>query len=275
MKLGIFAKTFTSAGNLEALFNQIKEHGINHVHFNMICSGLGELPLEIPDEVANNVSSLASDKGLDIVGLSATFNMIHPDVEIRKEGLRSLEVLASSCNKLGTNFLSLCTGSKDENNKWKWHPDNDTAEAWQDLLHTMEKALEIAEKHKVILGVEPEAANVVKNALKARKLLNELKSDRIKIILDPANLFETAKNSQQIRDLITEALDLLHDDIVVVHAKDRTLNGHFKAAGQGDVDFEFFVQQLRGINFSGPLVMHGLGEHEVKPSVEFLKSIGI
>jgi len=275
MKLGIFAKTFTSAGNLEALFNQIKEHGINHVHFNMICSGLGELPLEIPDEVTNNVSSLASDKGLDIVGLSATFNMIHPDVEIRKEGLRSLEVLASSCNNLGTNFLSLCTGSKDENNKWKWHPDNDTTEAWQDLLHTMEKALEIAEKHRVILGVEPEAANVVRNAPIARKLLDELKNDHIKIILDPANLFETAKNRQQIRDLITEALDLLHNDIVVVHTKDRTLNGQFKAAGQGDVDFEFFVQQLRGINFSGPLVMHGLEEYEVKTCVEYLKSIDI
>ena len=275
MKLGIFAKTFTSAGNLEALFNQIKEHGINHVHFNMSCSGLAELPLEISDEVTNYVSSLASDKGLDIVGLSATFNMIHPDVEIRKEGLRSLEVLASSCNKLGTNFLSLCTGSKDENNKWKWHPDNDTAGAWQHLLFTMEKALEIAEKHRVILGVEPEAANVVKNALKARKLLDELKSDHIKIILDPANLFETARNRQQIQDLITEALDLLHNDIMVVHAKDRTLNGHFKAVGQGDVDFEFFVQQLREINFSGPLVMHGLEEHEVKHSVEYLKSIGI
>jgi len=275
MKLGIFAKTFTSAGNLEAVFDQIKGHGINYVHYNMVCSGLAELPVKIPDEATSNVSYLASDKGLDIVGLSATFNMIHPDEEIRKEGLRSLEVLASSCNNLGTNFLSLCTGSRDENDKWKWHPDNDTAEAWQDLFHTMEKALEIAEKHRVILGVEPESANVVKSALKARKLLDELKSDRIKVILDPANLFETAKNRQQIRDLITEALDLLHDDIVVVHAKDRTLNGQFKAAGQGDVDFEFFVQQLRRINFSGPLVMHGLEEHEVKPCVEYLKSIGI
>ena len=275
MKLGIFAKTFTTADNLEALFNRIKGHGIDHVHYNMVCSGLPELPLEISHEVTSNVSRLASDKELDIIGLSATFNMVHPDEEIRKEGLRSLEVLASSCNDLGTNFLSLCTGSKDSQNKWKWHPDNDTAAAWRDLLHTMEKALEIAEEHRVILGVEPEAANVVNNALKVRKLLDELNSDRIKIILDPANLFETANSRQQIRDLIDEAIDLLHEEIVVAHAKDRTLNGQFKAAGQGDVDFEFFVQQLREINFRGPLVMHGLDEHEVKPTVEFLKSKGI
>ena len=275
MKLGIFAKTFTSADNLEALFDRIKEHGINHVHYNMVCSGLAELPVEIPDEVTSNVSSLASDKGLDIISLSATFNMIHPNEEIRKDGLRSLEVLASSCSNLDTDFLSLCTGSRDARNRWKWHPDNDTPAAWRDLLFTMDKALEIAEKHRVILGVEPEAANVVKNALKARKLLDQLNSDRIKIILDPANLFDTANSRQQIRDLIAEAIDLLHADIQVVHAKDRTLNGHFKAAGQGDVDFEFFAQQLREINFSGPLVMHGLDEHEVKPTVEFLKSIGI
>ena len=59
----------------------------------------------------------------------------------------------------------------------------------------------------------------------------------------------------------------------MAHAKDRTLGGKFRTVGRGDVDFRYFVEQLKQIDFNGPLVMHGLEENEVAPSVEFLKSL--
>ncbi len=173
---------------------------------------------------------------------------------------------------MGTNFLSLCTGSRDARDKWKWHPENESADAWRDLLAAMEEAVEIADRHDVLLGVEPEAANAIKDAPTARRLLDEMKSDRIKIIIDPANLFEKAENVDQINYIISQAFDLLKDEIMMAHAKDRTLGAKFRTVGRGDVDFRYFVEQLKQIDFDGPLVMHGLEENEVAASVEFLKS---
>ncbi|MDX2303180.1 MAG: sugar phosphate isomerase/epimerase [Microscillaceae bacterium] len=272
MKLGIFAKTFPIKP-VEALFAEIQKHQIAQVHYNMACSGLSELPLEVPEPITEEVKAAAQKHQIEIVGISATFNMIHPDPQIRKEGLKSLESLAAACVMLGTDSLSLCTGSRDTQDKWKWHPDNAQPEAWQDLIATMEKALLIAEKYHVILGVEPEAGNVVRNAQIARRLLNEMQSKHIKIILDPANLFEKATHKDEINQLIAEAFELLHEDIAVAHAKDRTLDGQFRAAGKGDIDFGFFIKQLEQINFQGTLQMHGLEAGEVSSSLEYLKEM--
>ena len=84
----------------------------------------------------------------------------------------------------------------------------------------MEAAIAIAERHDVDLGIEPELANVVDSAAKARRLIDELRSPRLKIVLDPANLFETETAEEQ-RRIVAEAIDLLADRIVMAHAKDR------------------------------------------------------
>ena len=271
MKLGIFAKTFKS-DSVEALFGNIQQHGIACVHYNMVCSGLSELPHHVPRHIINEINQQARKHQLELVGLSATFNMIDPDPMVRLDGLRSLKTISRTAKAIGTDFISLCTGSKGPD-KWEWHPDNNTAGAWTDLVQTMQEAIKIAEEYNIILGIEPETGNIVRNAPLARKLLNEMASDRLGIILDPANLFEQVKNPKAINRLILESLDILQDRIKVVHAKDRSINGAIQPAGKGDVDFPFFIEQLQAINFDGPLVLHGLDKEDVGSSVSFLRNL--
>ncbi len=131
---------------------------LEHVHFNMSCCGLASQPLEIPIEITTQVKTAANENSISIIGLSSTFNMIHPDSKVRDEGIKSLEVLASCCSSLGTRFISLCSGTRDPINKWKWHPENASAASWKQLLQILEKAVTIAEKYQVYLGIEPEEA---------------------------------------------------------------------------------------------------------------------
>jgi sugar phosphate isomerase/epimerase len=44
----------------------------------------------------------------------------------------------------------------------------------------------------------------------------------------------------------------------MVHAKDRDVAGNFVTAGQGVIDFPYFLGLLRAMRFSGDLVTHGL-----------------
>ena len=273
IQLGIFARTWGDTIDVQPLFRQISSHGLSQVHFNMLCCGLTEQPTEIPEDTLKEVNAASKAHGLGIAGLSSTFNMIHPDPKVIKNGIASLGVLAASCHVLGCTFLSLCSGTRNAMDKWKWHPDNTTSESWRQLLQTLEIALLIAEKYEVYLGVEPETANVVCNARQAHRLLSEMQSDRLQIILDPANLFVVAKSKDEITALMLDAFELLQDNIAMVHAKDRKLSGEIKAPGKGDIDFEFFSKCLNQAQFEGAMIMHGLTENEVSGSVQYLNEI--
>jgi sugar phosphate isomerase/epimerase len=172
---------------------------------------------------------------------------------------------------MGTQLVTLCSGSMNAANRWEAHPDNQSPEAWSRMLAEFEKILPIAEAHNIMLGVEPEMANIVSSASRARQLIDELKSDRIGIILDPANLFDASMAAQRAQ-IIQDAVDLLADHIVMVHAKDRTIDGNFCAAGQGCVDFGAFIAQLAEKGFHGPLVTHGCTHTQAPVVAEFLKA---
>ena len=133
----------------------------------------------------------------------------------------------------------------------------------------METAIAIADRHDITLGIEPELANVVNSAAKAAQLLAELKTPRLKIILDAANLFEMSSLDEQ-RRVVSSAIDLLAQHITMAHAKDRSSTGEFVTAGTGVLDYEHYLTCLKRIGFAGPLITHGLSEAEAPATARFL-----
>lgn len=269
MQIGIFAKSFPGTDPATVL-RASAEAGYDGVQYNMACSGLEPMPEAISDEAASAVASAAKATGLHIYAVSGTYNMVHPDPAIRQEGDRRLEVLAASCRFLGTGLVTLCTGTLDPHDQWRAHPGNGSPDAWRDLLQAFETAIGIAERHDILLGVEPELANIVSSAAQAARLIGELQSPRIRIVLDPANLFEVASLEAQ-RRLISEAVNLLGDRLSMAHAKDRLASGDFAAAGKGVVDFPHFFRVLKTAGFDGPVVTHGLSAAEAPGVAAFLR----
>ena len=157
---------------------------------------------------------------------------------------------------------------------WRRHPDNGTPEAWRDLLATMQVALETAEEHAVTLAFEPEINNVVDSAQKGRCLLDEMRSPRLKVVMDAANLFDAedpARVLSRSKEILHEAFELLGDDIVIAHAKDVRASGEIVAAGKGDLDYDLYLEHLFEAGYQGPLILHGLAEEEVAGSLAFLR----
>jgi len=272
MTLGIFAKAFVRP-TVEDVLAAVAKHHLHCVHFNFACAGLPSLPESIDPGILERIRKAAAEHRIGIAGVSGTFNMIHPDMKVRRDGLRRLGVIAATCGRLETKIITLCTGTRDRHDMWRAHPDNDTPEAWKDLLTSMTKALTTADKHDVILAIEPEIANVVNTAHKARRLLDELRSPRLKIVIDPANLFrrDDLKRSDEI---LEDAFDLLGADLVMAHAKELSLDGHpgGLALGTGALDWDRYLKLLQDSGFPGPLVMHGFDEPEAARSIQFLRS---
>jgi sugar phosphate isomerase/epimerase len=270
MKLGIFARTFSGSTPLEIL-SSARRAGYEAVQYSMDCSGLASLPLEISDEAAEAVYAASIETGVTIAALSATYNMIDPNRSKREEGRRSFEVIAASARRMGAGLLTVCTGSCDPDNQWRYHPDNSGAEAWQEMCKEFQLLPAIADKHDVMLGVEPELGNVVSSAQRAGKLIDAQRSERIRIILDPANLFEI-ESAERRKMLIEDAIALLKDRISLAHAKDRLDDGRFATAGTGVLDYQHFLTVLRRSGFRGALITHSLTANEADRVAAFLKA---
>jgi sugar phosphate isomerase/epimerase len=154
---------------------------------------------------------------------------------------------------------------------WRYHPSNGTKQAWQDMLLSMQTVIRHAEENAVTLVVEPEIANVVDSAQKARQLLDEIQSDRLKIVIDAANLFPSGTLGRQ-REILDAAFQLLGEHIIMAHAKDLDKDGAAGnlPAGTGLLDYDYYIGILREIGFQGPLILHSLEETQVAAAKDFL-----
>ncbi|WP_296747186.1 sugar phosphate isomerase/epimerase [Mesorhizobium sp.] len=270
MRLGIFAKTFPGESPIGVL-TAARDAGFASVQYNFACSGIGALPASIPDEAVKAINSASAETNVAIAAISATYNMIHPDLATREKGRRSFEAIAAVAREIGSDLLTVCTGSRDAADQWRDHPENQSSEAWAEMIAEFRHLVAVAERYDIYIGVEPELANVINSAHKARTLLDTMGTDRIRIVFDPANLFEVEDDDKRAA-IIEEAVRLLEDSIAIAHAKDRNADGSFATAGKGVIDYPRYIASLKAAGFHGDLITHGLGAAEARGVASFLKT---
>ena len=218
MHLGIFAKTFPRP-TLEETLDAIADRGLTHVQFNMSCAGLPTLPERIDEKFCRSVARAFRERGLTMAAISGTFNLCDPNAIRLIDNLNRLEVLAAACRWLDTRIITLCAGTRDPEDMWRWHPENVRRSTWDSMIESMRLAARIAVRHEVTLAFEPELNNVVNSVSKARRLLDEIGSPWLKVVIDPANLIRPGELSR-MSEVFEEAFDWLGPDIVLAHAKD-------------------------------------------------------
>ncbi|ESZ29997.1 MULTISPECIES: sugar phosphate isomerase/epimerase [unclassified Mesorhizobium] len=271
MRLGIFAKTFAGT-DPAAVLAAVKQSGYETTQLNLACAGLPSMPDAVPADAIASIRTAAQSSGVSLAALSGTYNMAHPDKAVRDDGLRRLAVVIEAAAALDIPLLTLCTGSRNAADQWAYHPDNADPAAWSDMAAEMAKALALAEGANVDLGIEPEQANIVTSARDATRLIAEMGSKHLKIVLDPANLFEHATPGEA-RAIVAAAIDEAAGHIAMAHAKDRYSDGRFAPSGQGIVDFPDFGARLKAVGFEGSLVTHGLSADEAPDVAAFLRRL--
>ena len=275
MRLGMYTAELERP-TVEALFDAVRAYGFSEVQFSFT-SVLGEeLPAEIAPELARRIGGAARERGVAVSAVNGTFNMIHPDRGVREQGIRRFRQVAAACGALGCPLLTLCTGSRDPADMWRKHAASLQPDAWADLLETASALVSIAEEFGLLLGVEPEASNTVNTPERARRFLDEMRSDRLKIILDPANLFQEGDaRPRRVRPILENAFALLGGDIAAAHGKDIQPGEGiaFTSAGRGIVDFTLLGQLLRDCGYAGGIILHGMkSEEEFAPSVAHVRA---
>jgi len=290
MHLGIFAKTFPRP-TLEETLDAVVAHGLTHIQFNMSCAGLPTLPERIDEELCRRIAQALRERGLTMAAISGTFNMCDPDASRLQDNVHRLDVLAAACRWLDTRIITLCTGTLDPEDMWKWHPENVRRSTWELLIQTIRAAVQIADRREVTLAFEPEINNVVNSVCKARTLLDEIDSTWLKVVIDPTNLFRPDDMSR-LNEVLNEAFDWLGPDIVLAHAKNPDLLwvrgqrqelgpdivlAHAKNPQRENFQMIYFYHPylagLKELGYTGAIIMHGLDEGEVERSASLIRKV--
>ena len=272
-KCGVCSTDFESAAHApyaaEVLFAKMKERGFEAVQFafssiaetEFTPNGQIEIPAVIPSAAIQAVRENAEKYGIPVEVINGTFNMAHPDRGIREEGIRRFEILCRAAKELGAKYISLCSGTRNADHLWSPHPDNDTQEAWNDMLDTVSRCTKIAEEYGITLAVESEASNIISTPERARRLMDTIGSPNLKMILDCANLFHAGEaHKENVCKTLEHACALYGDDIVLAHGKDiREGDGiDFCGTGLGIVDFAYTAALLEQYDFTGNMFLHGI-----------------
>ena len=267
----IFSRTYAgkSAGEV---FPAVKRDGYAATQMNLSSLGLESLPASLPEGVAEQAGILARATGVRISALSGTYNMAHPDAGYRAAMRPKFKNVLIAAKALGAPIVSLCTGSRNTENMWEAHEDNSSSEAWQDLHAEMEQALTMAASLGLVLAIEPEPGNIIRDAPTADRFLAEMRAPNLKIILDAANLLVPGELQHQ-REVMKRAVDLLGSETVLAHAKDFDGVGKVVAPGTGVVDLVFFAQTLKKSGYDGALIGHGFAEQDAKASAQVLAQL--
>ena len=271
MRIGVFARTF-DGGDPAAVLAASRDAGFGMVQYNMACSGLGSLPETIPDDAVRRVRDAAAATGVGIAAVSATYNMTDPDPARLAAGRRAFIAICERARDMGTRLVTVCSGSKHAHDKWHRHPSNSDPQSWTEMCREFAIICDHAERHGVLVGVEPEPANIVSDAGRAAELLASFPGGPIRIVVDPANLVEDVEPGMRERT-IDKAFDRLGPMVALAHAKDRHADGTVAPAGLGVVDWRHFLRGLTACGFDGPLVAHGMSAHQAPAVADFLSSL--
>jgi sugar phosphate isomerase/epimerase len=268
-RLGIFARTFRR-GTPEEVASAVASAGYALAHWNFAAIGRSTLAADVEETQFKQVREAFETAGLGIPSVSGTFNMAHPDAELRAWQAKQAVRLIRLVPVLGADIVTLCTGTRDPENMWRAHPGNTDPTAWSDLRRTLDPLLETARDTGVLLGVEPEHGNVVRDAPAAARLLDELGGDApIGIVLDPANLLSPDTVMRQ-DEIIGAAIDLLGDRIIGTQAKDVAASGH-SAAGAGLMDYRGVFTQLARIAPVPMIVQDSTEEDAARVRIDLLR----
>ena len=185
------------------------------------------------------------ESGIDVSALGVFTSLIEPDDEIREKNLayyrRHMELAA----KNNIPFLPTECGFIKDSRGVLSHLYESRFDRVKDSIIRL---CEYAKEYDVYLALECCVLDVVPSAKRAADLWEQVGSDRLKFLLDPANLI--ANSSEE------DMFYYLSDHVAYFHGKDRKVNDTYgRVVGDGDIMWSQFLSLYHQHNDGVPFIL--------------------
>ena len=246
MQLGIRLHDVAGATLEEKLANaKAQGFACGHVALSKVISQYSVADSALTPGLAMYIKKQFSKYDLDIAVLGNYLNLANPDPQklaaIQKRYMTHIRFAALlGCGVVGTE-----TGAPNE--EYRYEPACRSEEALDTFITNLKPVVRYAENMGVIIAIEPVIRHIVYNPKRARQVLDAIASPNLQIILDPVNLLDE-RNAADHRRIIQEAIELLGEDVAVVHLKDfKVQDGKLLSmgAGMGEMDYTGLMQFIK------------------------------
>ena len=216
-----------------------------HVALSKVISQYSVKDSALTPGFAMYLKRLFAKYDLDIAVLGNYLNLAHPDPQklaaIQKRYLAHIRF----ASLLGCGVVGTETGAP--NPAYQYEPACRSDEALDTFITNLKPVVRYAEQMGVIVAIEPVIRHIVYNPGRARQVLDAIGSPNLQIILDPVNLLDE-NNAADHRAVIQEAIELLGEEVAVIHLKDFQVQ-HGKivsvGAGMGEMDYTGVMQFIK------------------------------
>ena len=195
--------------------------------------------------LAMYMKKVFAENNVDIAVLGCYLNLANPNKEQLAKTVHRYMAHIRFASWLGCGVVGTETGCPNET--YSYVPECHTEESLQLFIDNLRPIVEYAEKMGVVVAIEPVWCHIVSTPVRARRVLDEINSPNLQIILDPVNLLGT-HNYENQKAVIEEAIELLGNDVAVVHIKDfKVVDGKMRSAviGEGQMDFTALMKWMK------------------------------
>jgi len=182
---------------------------------------------------------------VDIAVLGCYLNLANPNKEQLAKTVHRYMAHLRFASWLGCGVVGTETGCPNET--YTHVPECHNEESLQLFIENLRPVVEYAEKMGVVIAIEPVWKHIVCNPKRARAVLDAINSPNLQIILDPVNLLDISNYQDQVA-IVEEAIELLGEDVAMVHIKDyRVEDGKLISvgAGLGQMDYTALMKFMK------------------------------
>lgn len=275
MQIGIRLHDTVDIEFKERLLN-VKKQGFSCIHLAL--QKIKDLPHEntvLTKGYADYIKRAVKEADIDIAVLGCYLNLAHPDSICLKNIQDAYKAYLRFASYLGGVLVGTETGAPNALYKYDKEACH-SKEALDLFINNLKPVVSYAQKLGVILAIEPVYKHIVWNPKVARKVLDRIDSPNLQIIFDPVNLLH-ADNLSYREEVIEEAIDLLGNDIAMVHLKDYILDEENElscmACGLGDMDYKRVMSFIREKKPYIHATLENTKPENAVAAMEYLKSI--
>jgi len=273
LKLGVFTGVYAGLP-VEQAAQRIRDDGFGAVVLEFAFADVRFDPWAPDWAAARKITECLTRHGLRTVGLFGYYNVLDPNDKRRRHGERRMELLIEKWREFGCPLISTETGTLNAQSEWLESPDNTTETAFVQCREAFAELAEKAERTGAVISIEPYLRNVIDSVARAERLLAEIKSPRLKLVMDPCNYFRKEELSR-MEPMLKEMFRRLGKQIVLAHAKDvkAAADGtDLPAAGKGVLDYQLYLRLLADLNREVCLVIEHLTLDDVGRARDYVLS---
>ena len=269
--------SFFTVQGIESLAERVAQKHFAAVQYTMADAFPAVKPSHLNQGMAWQLRKAFLSRNIRIAILSCYINPVHPVREEREKELSCFRRYLEFCRDLGASYVATETGSI--NTDGSFNPDNHSPRVTEELLESLRKMIRWASDFGIGIAVEGVSKFVACSPLVIRKILDQIDSVNLRVILDPVNLLEPCDSGnarQRYIDIVKKSFDLYGDDIVAIHLKDFNFeNGKMinVPIGSGLAPFDFLAELAAEKKPGLPLIMEEQKALTLEKSIQFLERL--